>query len=107
MNKRPVEVAVISDLHLGTYASRAKEFAAYLKSIEPRLLVLNGDIIDGWQFSKRYFPRPIYWQLKRFLASFPMAPVWCISPAITMMPFVNTPTWNWAIFCWLIKWLLK
>ncbi|HTG56885.1 MAG TPA: UDP-2,3-diacylglucosamine diphosphatase [Niabella sp.] len=56
MNKRPVEVVVISDLHLGTYASRAKEFAAYLKSIEPRLLVLNGDIIDGWQFSKRYFP---------------------------------------------------
>ncbi|MGC4233613.1 MAG: UDP-2,3-diacylglucosamine diphosphatase [Niabella sp.] len=56
MNKRPVEVVVISDLHLGTYASRAKEFTAYLKSIEPRLLVLNGDIIDGWQFSKRYFP---------------------------------------------------
>ena len=56
MNKRLVEVVVISDLHLGTYASRAKEFAAYLKSIEPRLLVLNGDIIDGWQFSKRYFP---------------------------------------------------
>ncbi len=46
----------LSDLHLGTYASRAKEFTAYLKSIEPRLLVLNGDIIDGWQFSKRYFP---------------------------------------------------
>ncbi|GAB3424001.1 UDP-2,3-diacylglucosamine diphosphatase [Niabella aquatica] len=56
MNKRPVEVVVISDLHLGTYASRAREFTAYLKSIEPRLLVLNGDIIDGWQFSKRYFP---------------------------------------------------
>jgi len=56
MNKRPVEVVVVSDLHLGTYASRAREFTAYLKSIEPRLLVLNGDIIDGWQFSKRYFP---------------------------------------------------
>lgn len=56
MQKRPVEVVVISDLHLGTYASRAKEFSAYLKSISPRLLILNGDIIDGWQFSKRYFP---------------------------------------------------
>ncbi|MFT4093187.1 MAG: UDP-2,3-diacylglucosamine diphosphatase [Niabella sp.] len=56
MNKRLVEVAVVSDLHLGTYASRAREFTAYLKSIEPRLLVLNGDIVDGWQFSKRYFP---------------------------------------------------
>ncbi|MFN4314725.1 MAG: UDP-2,3-diacylglucosamine diphosphatase [Chitinophagaceae bacterium] len=56
MQKRPVEVAVISDLHLGTYASRANEFSAYLKSISPRLLILNGDIVDGWQFSKRYFP---------------------------------------------------
>ncbi|WP_346236174.1 UDP-2,3-diacylglucosamine diphosphatase [Niabella insulamsoli] len=56
MNKRPVEVVVASDLHLGTYASKAKEFATYLKSVDPRLLILNGDIIDGWQFSKRYFP---------------------------------------------------
>ncbi len=56
MTKRPVEVVVLSDLHLGTYASRAKEFSAYLKSIETRLLILNGDIIDGWQFNKRYFP---------------------------------------------------
>lgn len=56
MQKRPIEVAVISDLHLGTYACRAKEFVTYLKSISPRLLILNGDIIDGWQFSKHYFP---------------------------------------------------
>jgi UDP-2,3-diacylglucosamine pyrophosphatase LpxH len=56
MQKRPVDVAVVSDLHLGTYACRAKEFVAYLKSISPRLLILNGDIIDGWQFSKHYFP---------------------------------------------------
>ena len=56
MQKRIVDVAVISDLHLGTYACRAKEFVNYLNSIEPRLLILNGDIIDGWQFSKHYFP---------------------------------------------------
>src|SRR5687767_1370898 len=56
MQKRAVDVAVVSDLHLGTYASRAGEFVTYLKSISPRLLVLNGDIIDGWQFSKHYFP---------------------------------------------------
>jgi len=56
MQKRSVDVAVISDLHLGTYACRANEFLSYLRSIEPRLLILNGDIIDGWQFSKRYFP---------------------------------------------------
>lgn len=56
MQTRPLDVVVVSDLHLGTYASRAKEFVTYLKSISPRLLILNGDIIDGWQFSKHYFP---------------------------------------------------
>lgn len=56
MQKRTVDVAVISDLHLGTYASRAREFLVYLRSISPRVLILNGDIIDGWQFSKHYFP---------------------------------------------------
>ena len=56
MEKRPVDVVVLSDVHLGTYGCRAKELVAYLKSICPSILILNGDIIDGWQFSKRYFP---------------------------------------------------
>lgn len=56
MNKRSVDVVVISDVHLGTYGCRAKELVNYLKSVTPSILILNGDIIDGWQFSKRYFP---------------------------------------------------
>lgn len=56
MDKRPVDVVVISDVHLGTYGCRAKELTAYLKSISPSMLILNGDIIDAWQFSKSYFP---------------------------------------------------
>lgn len=56
MEKRPIDVVVISDVHLGTYGCRAKELVAYLKSITPNILILNGDIIDCWQFSKRYFP---------------------------------------------------
>jgi UDP-2,3-diacylglucosamine pyrophosphatase LpxH len=56
MEKRSVDVVVISDLHLGTYGCHAKEIINYLKSISPQILILNGDIIDGWQFSKRYFP---------------------------------------------------
>src|SRR5262245_30329701 len=56
MQKRSIDVVVVSDLHLGTYACRAREFLSYLQSISPRLLILNGDIIDGWQFSKHYFP---------------------------------------------------
>ncbi|WKN30637.1 UDP-2,3-diacylglucosamine diphosphatase [Porifericola rhodea] len=54
--KRAVEVVVISDVHLGTYGCNAKELQKYLKSIQPKILVLNGDIVDIWQFSKRYFP---------------------------------------------------
>lgn len=56
MEKRFVEVVVMSDLHLGTFGCDAKEIVNYLKSISPQVLVLNGDIIDGWQFKKRYFP---------------------------------------------------
>jgi UDP-2,3-diacylglucosamine pyrophosphatase LpxH len=55
--KRKVEVVVISDVHLGTYGCHAKALCAYLKGIRPEILVLNGDIIDIWQFSKRYWPK--------------------------------------------------
>ncbi len=57
MKKRPVDLVVISDVHLGTYGCHAKELLAYLKSIKPKRVVLNGDIIDIWQFSKRYWPK--------------------------------------------------
>lgn len=55
-SRRRVEVAVISDVHLGTYGCHAEELLRYLKSIEPQTLVLNGDIIDIWQFRRRYWP---------------------------------------------------
>ncbi|MCB0761832.1 MAG: UDP-2,3-diacylglucosamine diphosphatase [Flavobacteriales bacterium] len=55
--KRKVDVLVISDVHLGTYGCRAKELLNYLSTVEPKVLILNGDIIDIWQFSKRYFPQ--------------------------------------------------
>jgi UDP-2,3-diacylglucosamine pyrophosphatase LpxH len=56
LKKRKVEVVVISDVHLGTYGCHAKELLAYLSSIKPKTLILNGDIIDIWQFRKSYFP---------------------------------------------------
>lgn len=55
--KRKVEVVVISDVHLGTYGCHAKELLKYLKSIKPGTIILNGDIIDIWQFSKKYWPK--------------------------------------------------
>lgn len=56
MDKRNIDVVVISDVHLGTYGCHAKELLKYLKSIKPKTLILNGDIIDIWQFSKSYWP---------------------------------------------------
>jgi len=56
LKKRKVEVVVISDVHLGTYGCHAKELLDYLSSVKPKILVLNGDIIDIWQFRKSYFP---------------------------------------------------
>lgn len=54
--RRKMEVCVMSDLHLGTFGCHAAEIVQYLKSISPKILVLNGDIIDIWQFRKKYFP---------------------------------------------------
>lgn len=56
ISKRVVEIVVISDVHLGTYGCQARELLRYLKSIKPKIIILNGDIIDIWQFSKRYWP---------------------------------------------------
>jgi UDP-2,3-diacylglucosamine pyrophosphatase LpxH len=55
--KREVELVIISDVHLGTYGCHSEELLRYLKSIKPKRLILNGDIIDIWQFSKRYWPK--------------------------------------------------
>ena len=54
--KRLLPLVVLSDIHLGTYGCHAAELTSYLKSIQPEMLVLNGDIIDIWNFSKSYFP---------------------------------------------------
>jgi UDP-2,3-diacylglucosamine pyrophosphatase LpxH len=67
MTKRKVDIVVISDVHLGTYGCQAKELLHYLKSIEPGMVILNGDIIDMWQFSKRYFPESHLKVLRRIL----------------------------------------
>lgn len=55
--KRELEIVVLSDIHLGTYGCHAEELLRYLKTIKPKKLILNGDIIDMWQFSKRYWPK--------------------------------------------------
>jgi UDP-2,3-diacylglucosamine pyrophosphatase LpxH len=44
---------IISDLHLGTKGSKALEVVEFLNAFSCELLILNGDIIDGWQLKKK------------------------------------------------------
>ncbi|MEL6536493.1 MAG: UDP-2,3-diacylglucosamine diphosphatase [Bacteroidota bacterium] len=43
---------VISDVHLGTKGSKVRELVRFLKQVKCENLILNGDIIDGWQLRK-------------------------------------------------------
>ena len=55
--KRHIDLVVLSDIHLGTHGCRAEELINYLRTIRPKKIILNGDIIDIWQFKKKYFPK--------------------------------------------------
>lgn len=68
MRKRKVDICVISDTHLGTYGCYADELLAYLSSIEPGILILNGDMIDVWNFQTPYFPSSHLNVIKKILS---------------------------------------
>jgi UDP-2,3-diacylglucosamine pyrophosphatase LpxH len=48
-----VRTVFISDVHLGTPDSKIAEVNHFLRSVRCEKLVLNGDIIDGWQLVRR------------------------------------------------------
>ncbi len=48
---RKYRTIFISDVHLGTQNCRVKEAIHFLKNTRCERLVLNGDIIDGWQLN--------------------------------------------------------
>ncbi len=66
--RRKVDLVVISDVHLGTYGCHAKALLQYMKSIDPKQVVLNGDIVDMWQFRKRYWPHAHMKVLKQIVS---------------------------------------
>jgi UDP-2,3-diacylglucosamine pyrophosphatase LpxH len=66
-SRRNLPAVVLSDLHLGTFGCHALELLAYLKSIQPDVLILNGDIIDIWNFKKSYFPKSHFKVVKRLI----------------------------------------
>jgi UDP-2,3-diacylglucosamine pyrophosphatase LpxH len=67
MAKRPLDIVVLSDVHLGTVGCHALELIQYLNSIEPKKLILNGDFIDIWNFRKYYWPESHMLVLKTML----------------------------------------
>lgn len=56
MTKRPLDIVVLSDVHLGTVGCHALELLQYLNSIDPKIIILNGDFVDVWNFRKYYWP---------------------------------------------------
>lgn len=50
--KTHFKTIIVSDIHLGTKGSKAKEVTRFLKEFSCENLILNGDIIDGWQLKK-------------------------------------------------------
>jgi UDP-2,3-diacylglucosamine pyrophosphatase LpxH len=52
MAKAAYKTIVVSDVHLGTKNSRSKELLRFLREHHCETLILNGDIIDGWQLKR-------------------------------------------------------
>lgn len=46
------QAIVVSDLHLGIKDSKCDEFIEFLENHPTELLILNGDIIDGWAINR-------------------------------------------------------
>ncbi len=56
MDRRKVEIAIISDVHLGAPGCHAHELLQYLRSIHPKKLVLSGGFFDNKSIKKRSLP---------------------------------------------------
>jgi UDP-2,3-diacylglucosamine pyrophosphatase LpxH len=54
---RAVDLLVLSDVHLGTPPCRADALLAYLRSVAPREVILNGDILDIRELRRGYWRR--------------------------------------------------
>ena len=55
MKRRAVDVAIISDCHLGTPQCRADDLLTYLDSISPDRLIINGDLFDLTMGSGKHY----------------------------------------------------
>ena len=51
--RKHYRTVIISDVHIGAAHSKVKEAADFLDKVYCDRLILNGDIVDGWQLSKK------------------------------------------------------
>ncbi|MEO1515614.1 MAG: hypothetical protein AAFV95_11390 [Bacteroidota bacterium] len=56
MTPREIEIAIISDVHLGASTSRVRELIQYLQSIRTETLVINGNLFSPAHRSKKRLP---------------------------------------------------
>ncbi len=50
--KLHVRTVILSDVHLGTPDAKVREVNHFLRHVRCAKLILNGDIIDGWQLTR-------------------------------------------------------
>lgn len=51
-NRTRYRSIVLSDIHMGTGFSKTREVCDFISSFDCDRLILNGDIIDGWQLKR-------------------------------------------------------
>jgi len=67
---KEVEALFISDVHLGSKGSNAKELLEVLKKYKPEYLFIVGDFIDGWLLKKRHYWTQDYTNVIRKILSY-------------------------------------
>jgi hypothetical protein len=70
MKSIKIEALLISDVHLGSRGSNAKELLQTLKLYKPNYLFIVGDFIDGWLLKKRHYWTQDYTNVIRKILSY-------------------------------------
>ena len=68
LKKRQIEIAVISNIHLGADSCQADALLAYLSSISPKILVLNGTVLETRPAVQAAFPSRHFRIFKKLFA---------------------------------------
>lgn len=68
LKKRRIEIAVLSNVHLGSESCQVDALLAYLSSIAPKILVLNGAFLETDQPVETSFPSGHYRVLKKIFS---------------------------------------